>query len=165
MGRLDAGRHGFGHLCARPQPGTHGTASEVGVQSHSCHRGVCRIDTVCALPRRMGTVVNLGADCRQVWPHPCARCHHLRLCHLHRSCRFVANGLAIGIVPLAGRHRNWRRMGAGGHLRRRSLAGRPPQDGRRIFADWVITRAFFWLRLSTTRSRHTMAGAPCSGAA
>ena len=138
MDWLDAGRHGFRHLCTRPQSGADRVASEVRVQGHTCQRWVRGIDAVRALPRRMGTVADLGTDCRQVWPQPGAGCHHLRLCDLHRRCRVVADGVAVGIVPLAGGHRNWRRMGAGGYLRRRSLAGRPPQDGRRISADWLL---------------------------
>src|SRR5664280_682887 len=145
MGGLDAGWHGFGDLCTRPQSCADRTASEVGDQSHAGYGRLRWIGLVRALPGGMGTVVNLGPDRRPVWPHASAGRHHLRLRDLHWRRRDVANGVAVGIVPLAGGHRNWRRMGARGHVRRRSLAGRPPQDGRRISADWLLRGLLFGL--------------------
>ena len=46
----------------------------------------------------------------------------------------------LAIVPVAGGHRDRRRMGVGGNLRRGGLAGRPPQDGRRVSADRILRR-------------------------
>src|SRR5664279_6345179 len=67
LGWLDAGWHGFGDLRTRSQPCTDRTASEVGDQGHACYGRVRWIDLVRTLPGGMGTVVNLGPDCRQVW--------------------------------------------------------------------------------------------------
>jgi len=50
--------------------------------------------------------------------------------------------VATGIVPVAGRHRNRRRVGPGRNIRRRSLARRPSQNGRRIFADRLLRGLF-----------------------
>ncbi len=79
-------------------------------------------------------------------PHPRAGCHHLCLRDLHRSRSVVTNGVATRIVPFARRYRNRRRVGARRHLCRRSLARKPPQDGRGIFADRLLRRLFSGFR-------------------
>ena len=140
MDRVDSRRHGFRHLCPGAQSRTERTASQVRLQGHACNRRIRGIRPVCAIPGRLGPVDDLGADRRSLWPHARACCHDLCLCRLYRRGRAVANRMATRIVSVARRNRNWRRMGSGRNLRRRGVAGRSPQDGRRISADGILCR-------------------------
>ena len=138
LGRLDARRHGLRHLCAGLESGADRVVAEVGNQSHAGQRGICGIGAVRAVPHRMGAVADLGPDRRPLRPHARAGGNHLRLCRVHWSSGAVAKRVAVGAIPPAGGDRHWRRVGAGRDLRRRSLAGRPSQDGRRLPANRLL---------------------------
>ena len=81
------------------------------------------------------------------------------------AAALVPECLGAGLVSLSRRHRHRRRMGDGGHLYRRSLAGRPPQGRAPAICRPAIMPASSWRRRSTSPSARAMAGAPCSCAA
>jgi hypothetical protein len=73
--RLDAGRHGFYHLCARPWAGIDGAAAAFGHRGNPGKRWIRRLPHVRLVPGGLGSLVHLGADLRQVRPHQVARGH------------------------------------------------------------------------------------------
>ena len=108
LDRLDAGRHGFGHLRSRAQPGSHRAFAEIGDVQCSAQRCLCGFHSLRAVSHRMGTGVYLGSHRGQVWADVGAGRHHPGLCRFHRRCRIIAECLAACNLPPSGRHGNRR---------------------------------------------------------
>ena len=138
MGRLDAGRHGFGDLRAGSGAVAARVAAALGhSRDQGKHRLLRRI-AVRAFPDRLGTGVSVGTDRRQVWPGAHADADGVVLFGVHFVKRVCGERLAACDFTSAGRHWYWRRMGDGWYVCGRRMAGASADRRRRIHAHGIL---------------------------